>query len=330
MICKHCNGEISAHVQRCPHCGELAQAEPTPAADASGFFSAPGDLGGSSTGGGSAAKCNDTPVSVTSGLVGNPIKGAYDASPSGAPIDGEVVPREAPSHDDGGSSSGETRYVTPERAASHITCPCCGNAVKPGARFCTHCGAPLDSPAESPVGGKSTERISDVKKAGTSSSRMGGMKTLLPAAYVKPVNLILLAICAVLWLFTPFFQIGNASRFGNPEFLSLNAIQVISFVEEVGILIALPPISAVIAIALCIIFTLLSNTKAVKITAIIMESIWALWLGLAVLEATSSSGFISPSTVLKLFFSMLGIGFWGIFLLMFALIAVNWKSKKAV
>lgn len=197
-------------------------------------------------------------------------------------------------------------------------CPACGNAcqtseVEPKSAFCEHCGAKLDEGdmfcQECGQQRLSAREYSEELFCLSSSESEAIEKKDTSSRHSSDINyicLVLLIVAAFLGLFAPFGAINYLTMGNQPTALQLIMDDVVYWGEITEAPAYWAAVVAMLGIVVCFIFTVAKRNQATRIVAILTE----LPLGFLIIQVFSWADDIEE------IFDVLGIGFWGILLLL--------------
>lgn len=188
-------------------------------------------------------------------------------------------------------------------------CTKCGKEIENGSSFCVHCGEPIDIgtsvPAQQSVQVYASPQVNAPVKI---------------EQQFKPATLICIIICLVLCFAAPFIAINISTLRHQPSAFQLiiKDVTVIGNLEE-----TLPYWSAMIVLIgmiICFFCTIFKKNTATRVLAVI--SLLSLLASLLEIFTRVHDGNIKD--VLK----YTGIGYWGILILVIAIIASSGNRKK--
>lgn len=191
-------------------------------------------------------------------------------------------------------------------------CQNCGSKLEYNDLFCPECGEPCCTLEEYENGMANGEKSS----ANTFSSNNDDNSA--PSSGINWMCLILLAGCVIFWLTAPFIAINILTLGNQPTALQL-VMDDVTYIGELTESTAFwAAVISIVGIIICFISTIASAHTATRIVAAVTE----LPLVLAMVDM------INWADDIEELFDALGPGFWGIFILLFAVICASGNRKK--
>lgn len=184
-------------------------------------------------------------------------------------------------------------------------CKKCGTKNEGGARFCAKCGTPVEGvAAPKPVPAASAYH----PVAHTPKAR--------PATKIRPVPLVALILCVILWLAAPFMAINLLTMGEPPTALQLLTSDDLMFIGEIAETPAFwAAVVSIISIALCLLFVVAKRRIAPRIFAILASLV-------LIIAVLMMSDFELTETI--------GFGYVGIFILLMAVCFTAGKKEKPI
>jgi len=182
-------------------------------------------------------------------------------------------------------------------------CTKCGNQIETGAQFCTSCGKAVNvqplQPPQTPVYQPTITQ---------------------PVAVFKPICLIAIIICALLWLATPFMAVNRATlsrNSGQPTALQIITDDVSAIGDMANSPVFWAALISIIGIAICFFCTLAKKNTATRVLAILTDISLAIAM-LSTLNALSGDAGVTE---------VAGIGYFGIFILLLLVVFISGNKR---
>lgn len=186
-------------------------------------------------------------------------------------------------------------------------CGKCGALVSAGEKFCGSCGEAVNNSSASQPEQKTTQLRTQQQKAQKAVSDF------------KPVCLVIILICAVLWLVAPFVAVNLLTVGDQPtalQFITDDILYIGDLADSAAFWAA---IGSMIGIIVCFICTLAKKNTATRVMAIITE----VPMAFSVVETLNWAGGDVEDV-----FEIAGFGFWGILLLMLVVIVTSGAGSR--
>lgn len=321
VACGNCGMGIPANCVYCPRCGakrdsvEVSSGAAEPPVNK--WFSQAGDLDGAST---------DTNTR-TDGLAEAPFIKKKDATSAIDRNLRDIIPtanaggaveyhQDTVTNEESGFippyipfAGGETESV-PEKKTRY--CTSCGKELKIGAKFCTSCGRPCATEEENKYKTVKPSRDTETSVPAPRYEKTGGSS--------KSISLLCVALligCLVLWVAGPFIAL-NLLTFGNQptafEIVTGDVLVIGDLHDTVAFWAAAV---SIVGIAVCFVSEIASAHGITCLFATITEIPFVI----AILDIFDWG--IDMEYLLDIF----GVGFWGILVMLFAVICVSAAKK---
>lgn len=210
-------------------------------------------------------------------------------------------------------------------------CGSCGGELSETAKFCHVCGAPCSGAVRQPenacryCGARLEPDDMFCPECGKPRRTSGEVESTIPGGMSVPkadgevqsersrtACLILLAGCVFLWLAAPFIAVDYFSLGSQPTALQILLEDYVSLGDEVVSMAFWAALIPIFGITVCFISTIARAYTATRVVAIAAE----LPMLYAIFAASSWTDDFEE------FFAMLGLGFWGMFILLLAVICI--------
>lgn len=193
-------------------------------------------------------------------------------------------------------------------------CDQCGKRLEDDVEFCYYCGEPCPALEE-----HEKESADPVESAENNAPTPNHNDALASSWSINGLCLILLVGCAILWLTAPFVAINLLTLGDQPTALQLVMDDVVYIGELTESTAFWAAIVSIIGIIICLISTLASSYTTTRIVAAITE----LPMLLAMFEM------IAWADDLEELFEALGLGFWGVFILLLIVVFTSKSNASA-
>lgn len=183
-------------------------------------------------------------------------------------------------------------------------CKKCGTQLDSGARFCAKCGTPVEG---------------EVAPKPVPAAPVYHPATHIPkersAATIKPIPLIALIVCAILWLAAPFMAVNLLTMGEQPTALQLVTDDVMMIGEIAETPAFWAAVISIIGIGVCLLFTITKKGIVVRVFSILTDIV-------LVIAVLAMSDFELSDTI--------GLGYVGIFVLLLVACFTAGRKKVAV